>query len=77
MFAFSNICDLQLGNDPELDPNRAPEPPAKAIEKTGDRVGKRDAPEEIPSQPRAEGTNNRRGGRFQGNEAGMSIITWS
>lgn len=65
----------RAGNDPELDPNRPPEPPTKAIDRPTQRVGKRDAPKELPAQqPRAETTtNNRRGPRAQGNEAGRSI----
>lgn len=78
---FSNILRrfvaARAGNDPELDPNRPPEPPTKAIDRPAQRVGKRDAPKELPTQPRAENTtttNNRRGGqRAQGNEAGRSI----
>ncbi|PLB36124.1 putative telomere and ribosome associated protein Stm1 [Aspergillus candidus] len=62
-----NLYEL-LGNDPELDPNRAPEPPTRAIDKPIARSGKRDAPKEPVSQAPAE-TNNRRGGRATGNEA--------
>ncbi|RAL15488.1 putative telomere and ribosome associated protein Stm1 [Aspergillus homomorphus CBS 101889] len=63
-----NLYEL-LGNDPELDPNREPEPPTKAVDRPAPRVGKRDAPKEAPStQPRAE-NNSRRGGRATGNEA--------
>lgn len=78
-FFSSNILRrfvaTRAGNDPELDPNRAPEPPTKAIDKPAQRVGKRDAPKELPAQPQAENTstNNRRGQRTQGNEAGKSI----
>ncbi|KAI9929078.1 hypothetical protein ASPWEDRAFT_36970 [Aspergillus wentii DTO 134E9] len=62
-----NVYEL-LGNDPELDPNRPPAPPAKAVDRPAPRHGKRDAPKEPVSQPRPE-TNNRRGGRPGGNEA--------
>ncbi|KAL4897009.1 Stm1-domain-containing protein [Aspergillus ambiguus] len=61
-----NLYEL-LGNDPELDPNREPAPPTRAVDRPQARVGKRDAPKEAPSQPRSD--NNRRGGRFTGNEA--------
>ncbi|GES58439.1 telomere and ribosome associated protein Stm1 [Aspergillus terreus] len=63
-----NLYEL-LGNDPELDPNREPAPPTRAVDRPQPRVGKRDAPKEAPSQPRPENNNNRRGGRFSGNEA--------
>lgn len=36
------------GNDPELDPDRAPEPPTKAIDKPIQRTGKRNAGPEPP-----------------------------
>jgi len=53
---------MTLGNDPELDPNREPEPPTKAVDKPAARSGKRNAaadpPERIP-RPLAGG----RGGR--------------
>ncbi|PYH93270.1 putative telomere and ribosome associated protein Stm1 [Aspergillus ellipticus CBS 707.79] len=62
-----NLYEL-LGNDPELDPNRAPEPPTRAVDRPAPRAGKRDAPKEVVSQPR-ENTNSRRGGRATGNEA--------
>ncbi|GAB7345012.1 hypothetical protein MBLNU457_3433t2 [Dothideomycetes sp. NU457] len=54
---------MTLGNDPELDPNREPEPPTKAVDKPIARSGKRnaagEAPERIPQAPLAGG----RGGR--------------
>ncbi|KAL2868237.1 putative telomere and ribosome associated protein Stm1 [Aspergillus lucknowensis] len=62
-----NLYEL-LGNDPELDPNREPEPPTRALDKPVPRHGKRDAPKEAPSRP-TEGGTPRRGGRFGGNEA--------
>ncbi|CEJ56094.1 hypothetical protein PMG11_02317 [Penicillium brasilianum] len=59
-----NLYEL-LGNDPELDPNRPPAPPAKAVDRPAPRVGKRDAPKEAPaSQPRENA--GRRGGRVTG-----------
>ncbi|KAL4786173.1 Stm1-domain-containing protein [Aspergillus varians] len=61
-----NLYEL-LGNDPELDPNREPEPPTKALDKPAPRHGKRDAPKEAPARP--EGHAPRRGGRATGNEA--------
>ncbi|PWY92448.1 hypothetical protein BO70DRAFT_391857 [Aspergillus heteromorphus CBS 117.55] len=63
-----NLYEL-LGNDPELDPNRAPEPPTRAVDRPAARVGKRDAPKEVVSQPPRENNNARRGGRATGNEA--------
>lgn len=63
-----NLYEL-LGNDPELDPNREPEPPTRAVDRPIPRVGKRDAPKEAPSQPRLSENNARRGGRQAGNEA--------
>ncbi|KAL4918534.1 Stm1-domain-containing protein [Aspergillus aurantiobrunneus] len=61
-----NLYEL-LGNDPELDPNREPEPPTRALDKPVARHGKRDAPKEAP--PRPENAAPRRGGRATGNEA--------
>ncbi|KAL4873495.1 hypothetical protein BDV12DRAFT_160138 [Aspergillus spectabilis] len=62
-----NLYEL-LGNDPELDPNREPEPPTRALDKPAPRVGKRDAPKEAPVRP-TDGGAPRRGGRATGNEA--------
>lgn len=45
--ASKNLFEL-LGNDPELDPDRAPDPPTKAIDKPTARTGKRNAPAEAP-----------------------------
>lgn len=60
------------GNDPELDPDRPPSPPTRAIEKPLPRVGKREAPKEAPTAPRggAAGARGGRGGRVSGNEEG-------
>ncbi|EAW09667.1 putative telomere and ribosome associated protein Stm1 [Aspergillus clavatus NRRL 1] len=63
-----NLYEL-LGNDPELDPNREPEPPTRALDRPAPRVGKRDVPKEAPSQPRLSENNARRGARVTGNEA--------
>lgn len=65
------IHPCSTGNDPELDPNRPPAPPAKAVDRPVPRIGKRDAPKEAPStQPRENA--GRRGGRVTGgNDAGM------
>ncbi|KAL1993536.1 hypothetical protein VTN49DRAFT_2205 [Thermomyces lanuginosus] len=64
-----NLYEL-LGNDPELDSDKEPEPPTSAIEKPAPRRGKRDAPKEIsgapPSGSRGGGRN--RGGRLNANE---------
>jgi plasminogen activator inhibitor 1 RNA-binding protein len=67
-----NLYEL-LGNDPELDSDREPEPPTKTIDKPAQRHGKRDAPKEAPSAaptptaPRG-GARGGRGGREGGNE---------
>ena len=38
-----------IGNDPELDPERAtPQPPVKTVDKPAARTGKRNAPAEAP-----------------------------
>ncbi|KAI9775910.1 MAG: hypothetical protein M1839_000699 [Geoglossum umbratile] len=63
--ASKNPYDL-LGNDPEEDSDRDPEPPTKAVEKTLPRTAGRKVPEAAPSAPRARG--GRRGGGFTGNE---------
>ncbi|KAI9656614.1 MAG: hypothetical protein M1821_004821 [Bathelium mastoideum] len=65
-----NLYDL-LGNDPELDPDREPEPPTKAVDKPPQRVGKRNAGTEAPARetPRpARGGRGGRGDNFSGNE---------
>ncbi|OJJ00461.1 hypothetical protein ASPVEDRAFT_61153 [Aspergillus versicolor CBS 583.65] len=62
-----NLYEL-LGNDPELDPNREPEPPTRALDKPVARLGKRDAPKEAPTRPEGQ-TSRPRGGRATGNEA--------
>ncbi|KAL2813504.1 Stm1-domain-containing protein [Aspergillus cavernicola] len=61
-----NLYEL-LGNDPELDPNRVPEPPTKALDKPAPRHGKRDAPKEAPVRSTEEAP--RRAGRGGGNDA--------
>ncbi|EEQ27924.1 elicitor protein [Microsporum canis CBS 113480] len=55
-----------LGNDPELDPNREPEPPVKVVDKNPPRRGKRDGPNE-PRDTAPPRTNNR-GPRLPTNE---------
>ncbi|KAL3470823.1 Stm1-domain-containing protein [Aspergillus californicus] len=62
-----NLYEL-LGNDPELDPNREPEPPTKALDKPAPRHGKRDAPKEAPVAA-AAAPAPRRGNRATGSEA--------
>lgn len=83
IFSSTSLTYLRrdfTGNDPELDPNRAPEPPTKALDKPAPRVGKRDAPKEAPAQQQQQPqqpreNTGRRGQRFQGNEAGMCMIS--
>ncbi|KMU85213.1 hypothetical protein CIHG_02996 [Coccidioides immitis H538.4] len=59
-----NIYEL-LGNDPELDPDREPQPPVKVVDKTAPRHGKREG----PVQPRGSNPALSRGGpRYTGNE---------
>ena len=48
------------GNDPELDPNREPEPPTKAIDKPTARTGKRNAPTEAPARSAGAGATTTR-----------------
>ncbi|KAJ4304576.1 hypothetical protein N0V90_000102 [Kalmusia sp. IMI 367209] len=48
--ASKNLYEL-LGNDPELDPERAtPVPPTKTVDKPAARTGKRNAPAEAPAR---------------------------
>ena len=71
---YSNL--YTIGNDPDLDSDREPEPPTRAVDKSATRLGKRDAPKEAPLAPRggaSSGTRGR-GGRGGGNEEGMSDI---
>ncbi|KAK7531735.1 uncharacterized protein J3D65DRAFT_638643 [Phyllosticta citribraziliensis] len=56
--ASKNVYEL-LGNDPEQDSDREPEPPTKAIEKTLPRSGKRSGPEPT-KEPRTAGANTRK-----------------
>ncbi|EEP82639.1 predicted protein [Uncinocarpus reesii 1704] len=57
-----------IGNDPELDPDREPQPPLKVADKTAPRYGKRDA----PAQPRGSNPALSRGGpRYSGNERAL------
>lgn len=65
--ASKNLYDL-LGNDPELDPDREPEPPTKAIDKPAPRTGKRNVASEAPTS--GSGGSRSRGGRggASGNE---------
>ncbi|GAB7353075.1 hypothetical protein MBLNU459_g3623t1 [Dothideomycetes sp. NU459] len=64
-----NLYEL-LGNDPELDPNREPEPPTKVIDKPVQRSGKR-VPGAEPVREAPAATAGGRGGRrdnFTGSE---------
>lgn len=59
-----DACPLTptIGNDPELDPERAtPQPPTQAIDKPLARTGKRNAPAEAPVRAAgsAPGTSQR------------------
>ncbi|KAI9702225.1 MAG: hypothetical protein M1820_006308 [Bogoriella megaspora] len=68
--ASKNLYDL-LGNDPDLDPDREPEPPTKAIDKPVQRAGKRNAGAEGPARDTPRPAGGGRGGRhevFSGSE---------
>lgn len=68
--ASKNLYEL-LGNDPELDPNREPEPPTKVIDKPVQRAGKRNAGAEGPAKEAPKPAAGGRGGRnaaFTGSE---------
>lgn len=60
--ASKNLYDL-LGNDPELDPDREPEPPTKAVDKPVQRSGKRNAGAEGPARDTPRPAAGGRGGR--------------
>ncbi|KAK5019598.1 hypothetical protein BJ546DRAFT_367976 [Cryomyces antarcticus] len=59
-----NLYDL-LGNDPELDPDREPEPPTKVIDKPVQRTGKRNAGAEGPAKDTPRPSGGGRGGRHE------------
>ena len=73
MSLTSIVCN-HLGNDPDQDSDREPEPPTKAIDKPSARFGKRDAPKVAPAapEPTRGGAGAGRGGRRGGysNEEG-------
>ncbi|KAJ9651988.1 hypothetical protein H2198_008767 [Neophaeococcomyces mojaviensis] len=54
-----NLYEL-LGNDPDLDSDKEPEPPTKAIDKPAARSGKRDGP--VTDKPERRGYERRGGG---------------
>ncbi|SMQ45790.1 unnamed protein product [Zymoseptoria tritici ST99CH_3D7] len=62
--ASKNLYDL-LGNDPDQDPDRAPDPPVKVVDKPAPRVGKRNVatsdPLADPLRPNAGRTGGGRG----------------
>jgi len=60
--ASKNLYDL-LGNDPEQDPDREPEPPTRALDKPVPRTGKRNAGAEGPPASAARARGGARGGR--------------
>ncbi|KAF2160458.1 hypothetical protein M409DRAFT_70424 [Zasmidium cellare ATCC 36951] len=62
--ASKNLYDL-LGNDPELDPDREPEPPTKVIDKPVARTGKRNAGAEGPAKDTPRPAAGGRGGSQQ------------
>ncbi|KYG41796.1 hypothetical protein M433DRAFT_147366 [Acidomyces richmondensis BFW] len=71
--ASKNLYEL-LGNDPELDPDREPEPPTKVVDKPVQRSGKRNAGADVPGKDaprpvgggRAGSMNNRADRRDDG-----------
>ncbi|CAK4028983.1 hypothetical protein AC579_6407 [Lecanosticta acicola] len=71
--ASKNLYEL-LGNDPELDPDREPEPPTKVIDKPVQRAGKRNAGAEGPARDAPRPAGGGRGGYQQtftrGDQAG-------
>jgi hypothetical protein len=69
------ILTTRPGNDPELDPDREPEPPTKVIDKPLPRAGKRNAGAEGPVRDGPRPAAGGRGGRhevFAGAHAGTS-----
>ena len=54
---------IYVGNDPELDPEREPEPPTKIIDKPTQRAGKRNAGAEGPAGGAQRPAGGGRGGR--------------
>lgn len=66
-----------VGNDPEQDPDREPEPPTRAIDKPVQRAGKRNTGAEGPGEGGARPRGGGRGGRhdaFTGSEQGMASL---
>lgn len=61
----SHVLTLNSGNDPELDPNREPEPPTKVIDKPVQRTGKRNAGAEGPAKDTPRPAGGGRGGSHQ------------
>lgn len=61
----SHILTLTSGNDPELDPDREPEPPTKVIDKPVQRIGKRNAGAEGPPKDTPRPAAGGRGGSHQ------------
>ncbi|KAF2718310.1 hypothetical protein K431DRAFT_287816 [Polychaeton citri CBS 116435] len=59
--ASKNLYEL-LGNDPELDPNREPEPPTSVLDKPVQRTGKRNAGGEAPVRDAGRTATGGRGG---------------
>ncbi|EMD01138.1 hypothetical protein BAUCODRAFT_29538 [Baudoinia panamericana UAMH 10762] len=62
--ASKNLYEL-LGNDPELDPDREPEPPTQAVDKPVQRSGKRNAGAEGPPEDIERPAGGGRGGRHE------------
>lgn len=61
-----NLYEL-LGNDPDQDSDKEPEPPVKVIDKTPARTTKRNAPSEAPA-PKPHAGSGRGARQYQGNE---------
>lgn len=75
---FTHLNELlsnpnDAGNDPELDPNREPEPPTKVVDKPAPRVGKRNGTTEAPVKDAAPARAGRKEA-LSGNEQGVSRI---
>lgn len=57
-----------IGNDPELDPERAtPQPPVKTVDKPAARTGKRNAPAEAPVRGDAPATGRQNNAKASAN----------
>lgn len=80
LLATLHHTKFTLGNDPEQDPDREPEPPTKIADKPVQRSGKRNVLDQAQAAPaRGDSSERGRGGRRGrgGHEGTSNMAVWA